>query len=66
MEQSKIDRINELTAIARKRELNEAETAERAALRAEYLAEWRKGTEATLNNIVVVEPDGTQHKLTQK
>lgn len=66
MEQSKIDRINELTGIARKRDLTDEETAERAALRAEYLAEWRRGAESTFNSIVVVEPDGTRHKLKQR
>lgn len=37
MEQSKIDRINELARIAKERELTEAEQAERATLRAEYM-----------------------------
>ena len=37
MEQSKIDRINELARIAKERELTEIELAERATLRAEYM-----------------------------
>lgn len=42
MEQSKVDRINELGRIAKERELTEEEKAEREALRAEYIAEFRR------------------------
>ena len=38
MERAKIDRINELGRLAKERELTEEELAERAALRAEYIA----------------------------
>jgi uncharacterized protein YnzC (UPF0291/DUF896 family) len=41
MEKIKIDRINELGRLMKERELTEAEKAEQAALRAEYLAEVR-------------------------
>lgn len=41
MEKEKIDRINELGRIAKERELTEAEIAERAALREEYIAYFR-------------------------
>lgn len=41
MEKKKIDRINELGRIAKQRELTAAELAERAALREEYLREFR-------------------------
>ena len=37
MEQSKIDRINELARLAKERELTEEEQAERALLRKEYM-----------------------------
>lgn len=66
MEQKKIDRINELTRISRERELTAQEQDERQTLRAQYVAEWKKSTEATLKNVVVVEPDGTKHKLVKK
>ena len=66
MEQSKIDRINELARLAKQRELTEAEAKERQTLRQEYLAEWRKGAEATLNQVVIVEPDGTKRPLKRK
>ena len=42
MEQSKVDRINELGRIAKERELTEEEKAEREALRDEYIAEFRR------------------------
>lgn len=41
MEKKKVDRINELGRLKKERELTEAEKAEQAALRAEYLAEVR-------------------------
>ncbi len=41
MEKAKIDRINELGRIAKERELTEEETAERAALREEYIKFFR-------------------------
>ena len=37
-----MDRINELGRIAKERELTEEEKAEREALRAEYIAEFRR------------------------
>ena len=44
MEQKKIDRINELAHLAKARELTEEELKERAALRAEYIADFRRAT----------------------
>ena len=38
MEKVKVDRINELARISKKRELTEAEKAEQKLLREEYLA----------------------------
>lgn len=43
MEKAKIDRINELGRIAKERALTEAEAAERATLREEYIKEFRAG-----------------------
>ena len=51
MEQKKIDRINELAKKAKNGVLTEAETAERAELRKEYLEAIRKSFKATLDNI---------------
>lgn len=66
MEKAKIDRISELTAIARERELTAEEQAERKALREEYLADWRRGTLDVLENTYVVGPDGKKRKLKKK
>lgn len=63
MEKAKMDRISELTAIARERELTTEEQAERKALREEYLADWRRGALEVLENTYVVGPDGKKRKL---
>ena len=66
MEQAKMDRISELTRLSCERELTAAEQSERAALRKEYLADWKRGAEATLDNTYVVGPDGVKRKLKKK
>lgn len=66
MEKAKMDRISELTAIAKQRELTEEEKAERQALREEYLADWRRGALEVLENTYVVGPDGKKRKLGKK
>ena len=43
-----MDRISELTRIARERDLTPEEQAERTALREEYLADWRRSTLAPI------------------
>lgn len=66
MEQTKLDRINELARLAKTRELTEAEQAERAVLRREYIEEWRRGTIELLENTYIVTPDGVKHKLPKR
>jgi len=66
MDQSRLDRINELAHLSRQRELSDEEKKEQKILRDEYIAEWKRGTEATLNQIVIVEPDGTKHPIRKK
>ena len=67
MEQSKLDRINELARKAKSGEaLTEAELSERAALRTEYIREFRASMTGILDNTVVVRPDGSRERLTQK
>ena len=66
MEQSKIDRINELARLAKESALTEAELQERDALRKEYIAAWRESTIAVLENTVIQTPDGKRHKLQKK
>jgi len=66
MDQTRLDRINELARLSRQRELSDIEKKEQKVLRDEYIAEWKRGTEATLNQIVIVEPDGTKHPIKKK
>lgn len=66
MEQSKIDRINELARLVKERALTDEELLERDALRKEYIAAWRESTIAVLENTYVQTPDGKKHKLQRK
>ena len=66
MENSKLQRINELARLKKERELTADELAERDALRKEYLDEWRKGAVEVLENTYIQTPDGTKHKLQRK
>lgn len=67
MEQIKIDRINELARKARTPEgLTAEETAERDALRQEYIAAYRASLTAQLDNTYIQYPDGTRKKLRKK
>ena len=66
MEQTKLERINELAHLAKTRELTPEELTERDALRKAYIAEWRAGAVAVLENTYVVTPDGKKHKLPKK
>lgn len=61
-----MDRISELTAISRQRELTEEEEAERKALREEYLADWRRSTIDVLENTYIVDEKGNKRKLEKK
>ena len=63
MEQAKIDRINELAALKKERDLTEAEAAEQAALRAAYLAEFRARMRGTLDSTVIERPDGSRERV---
>ena len=66
MEDAKLNRINELAALAKTRELTPEELAERDQLRKEYIAEWRRGAEQVLENTWIVGPDGKKRKLEKK
>lgn len=67
MEQSKLDRINELAHKAKSGvPLTEAELAERAELRTEYIREFRASMTGILDNTVVVRPDGSRETLQQR
>ena len=66
MENSKLERINELARLAKERALTEEELQERDVLRKEYIAEWRQGAIAVLENTWVVTPDGKKRKLQKR
>ena len=63
MEKAKIDRINELARKSKETELTEEEKAEQAALRQEYILEFRASFGATLDNTVIQYPDGSRTSL---
>ena len=60
MEKSKIDRINALAKKAKSIGLTERETAERDALRKEYLADMRASFKQQLDNTFVKTADGAK------
>ncbi len=65
MEQKKIDRINELARKAKTPEgLTPEETAERAALRQEYLNSVMGNLRRELDNTWIVDEHGNKRKLT--
>ena len=66
MENTKIQRINELARLKKERALTPDEIAERDELRKEYLDEWRKGAMEILDNTYIQTPDGKKHKLQRK
>ena len=64
MEKEKIARINELAKKAKTDAgLTEAEKQEQAALRAEYIAEFRASFASQLDHTVIQRPDGTKESL---
>lgn len=64
MTKEKIDRINALAAKSRTPQgLTEAEKAEQAALRREYIDGFKRSLKAQLDNTKIKEPDGTIHAL---
>lgn len=60
MQQKKIERINELARKAKAGALTPEETAERAALRAEYLADIKASLRSQLENTYVQTEDGAK------
>ena len=66
MEQTKLNRINELARASKERELSASEKEEQKLLCQEYIQEWRASTIAVLENTYVVTPDGKKHKLKKK
>jgi uncharacterized protein YnzC (UPF0291/DUF896 family) len=53
-----IKRINELTALAKERELSQSETIERQKLREEYLEIFRSNFKEQLKSVKIVDENG--------
>ncbi len=66
MEQSRIDRINELAHIAKQRELTPEELAERAELRREYIDAVKASLTANLDNTYIMDEKGNKRPLKKK
>lgn len=66
MIQEKIDRINELYRKSKAEGLTEAEKNEQAILRKEFIASIKKNVQSQLNNIDMVNEDGTIENLGEK
>ena len=66
MEHRKIDRINELARKQKTVGLTASEGEEQAALRKEYLDEWKENMRQVLEGVVIQHPDGTREKLKKR
>lgn len=66
MDQKKINRINELYKKSKAEGLIEAEKREQELLRKEYIANVRKNLQAQLNNVDVIQEDGSIVNLGEK
>ncbi len=67
MEKAKLDRINELAhKVKRGEQLTPEELEERAALRTEYIREFRASMTGILDNTVIVRPDGTREQVSDR
>jgi len=64
MEDSRIERINELYHKSQKEGLTEEEKAEQSKLRSEYVAAIRQNLRGTLENVSILNPDGSVTKAT--
>lgn len=66
MTEERIARINELAKKSREVGLSEAEKAEQAALRAEYIESYTRSLRAQLDNTYIVDEQGNKTKLKKK
>lgn len=66
MDENKLARINELYRKSQKEGLTSAEKQEQAELRSEYVLSIRKNLRGTLNQISLLNPDGTVTELRKK
>lgn len=65
MEQHKKDRLNHLARKSRDAELSEEEKREQAALREEYIKEFRAHFQGILDHTVIQRPDGSKTPLNE-
>ncbi len=66
MNQSKIDRINELARKSKTVGLTDDEKEEQKILRAEYVASFKASLVGQLEHTTIVRPDGTKEKIKKK
>ena len=66
MKKEEIDRINELARKAKAEGLTEEEIKERDILRKQFIADMRANVAATLNNVDIVNEDGTVENLGER
>ena len=63
MEKEKLERINFLAKKSKEEGLNDSEREEQAALRKEYIAEFRAQFTGILDNTVIQYPDGSRESV---
>ncbi len=66
MTAERIARINELAKKSRESGLTDAEKAEQAALRAEYIESYTRSLRSQLDNTYIVDEQGNKTKLKKK
>lgn len=66
MEKEKIERINFLSKKSKAEGLTDAERAEQAALRKEYIADFRASFSGILDNTVIQYPDGSKENVSER
>ena len=66
MEQKEIDRINELTRLARERELTAEEQDERAVLRKKYVDSFKASLVSQLETTYILDEKGNKKKVERK
>lgn len=66
MEQSKLDRINELYRKSQAEGLSDAELSEQAKLRREYIDSYKRSLVSQLENTYIVDEKGNKTKVTRK
>lgn len=64
--QELIKRINELARKSREEGLSDAEKAEQAELRQQYIQKFRQGMENTLQGVYIMDEKGNKRKVEKK